>query len=221
MRYVTSFALFLASAGLTPAYAEEGSGAFGKLAVDDQALSAMRGGFALGGGLDVSVAVQSDTRVNGVLLLRSIFVVDKAASALTVYGRTGNTALPGLSVGDRVSASGLNVSTGATEPGGAAEGLSQLSLSKDGASATASGGEIRVESAGRGHQVVLAQPTLDIRHLAGQAYGSIVANRGNDVTVDTVTNINIDLKNSTPFNLGSAMFRVEALAVDAATRLGR
>ena len=197
------------------------AGAFPSPAVADEALSDMRGGFALPGGLDVAVAVQSDTRVNGVLMLRSVFVVDQGPATLAVFGRTGDAPSAVSVTGAGGSTSTLSFTSKAAAIGGAAEGLTKLALGPDGAPVAASGGTVRVETAGAQNRVVLSQPTLDISHLSGQAYGSIVANRGNDVTVDTATNINVDLRNATALNLGSAAFRIDALALDVATRLGR
>lgn len=195
--------------------------AFAQLPVEDDALATMRGGFGLPGGLEVSVAVQSDTRVNGLLLLRSVFVVDKGAPELSVFGRTGDVASSTARTGNGVPSSTVTISGGTFALGGASEGLERLDVSAGGASVATAGGSVRVDKAGAGSQVVLSGPTLDVSHLAGQAYGSVIANRGNDVTIDTVTNINIDLKNTMPSNIGSAMFRVEALAIDSAARLGR
>lgn len=205
-----------------PAFAADEPAAFAVPVVADEALSEMRGGFALPGGLDIAVAVQSDTRVNGVLLLRSVFVVDKGPAALTVYGRTdGAPAISMSAAGGAGSTTSVTFSNNAAAIGGATEGLQQLSFNADGSPVAASGGSVRVEQTGAQNQVILSQPTLDVSHLAGQTYGSIVANRGNDVSIDTVTNINVDLRNATAFNIGSSAFRVESLAFDAAMRLGR
>jgi hypothetical protein len=181
----------------------------------------MRGGFALPGGLDVAVAVQTDTRIDGTLLLRSVFVVDKGVSTISVFGRTDAVTGPTAAMGTSGIKTSFSIGGKATEIGGASDGLTELALVQGGAAAVAGGGSVRLEKAGSGSQVVLDRPTLEIRHLAGQAYGSAIANRGNDITIDTVTNINIDIRNATPLNLGSTMLRVDALVVDAATRLGR
>lgn len=221
MRRLPSIILLAAALVSTPALARDGARAFDKVPVADDALSSMRGGFALPGGVDVSVAVQSDTLVNGVLLLRSVYVIDKGAPTLTVFGRTDPIPEQAPVPGKNVSTSSLTVSTQRTTSDGAPSGLTQLNLTPDGSAAAASGGTVRVERAGMGSQVVLSQPTLDIRHLTGQALGAVVLNRGNDVSIDTVSNINVDLKDATPFNIGSAIFRVDAAAIDSAARMGR
>jgi hypothetical protein len=226
---ITAGAALLASPG--QAAAEEL--AFGSAPVSDAELADERGGFILPGGVDVSIAVQSDTRVNGVLLLRTIFVADRGPSTLNVFARTGDIGAAGSAApAGQSSAAGTTISTGtssAVSIGTAAavaigedqEGLTRLDLASGGAAVAAAGGQVRLERSGALNQVVLARETLDVRHLVGQAYGTIAANRGNDVSVDTSTIINLDLRNVTPLNTGSAMFRVEALGLDAAAALGR
>lgn len=211
--------LFATALTGSPALAE--ANAFSRPPVGDEALSNMRGGFALPGGLDVAIAVQTDTRVNGTLLLRSVFVVDKSAPLLSVFGRTDGVIATGAGTGASGTSTSFTVLGKATEVGGPPEGLTELTLVQGGADVAAAGGSVRMEKAGSGSQVILDRSTLEIRHLSGQAYGSVIANRGNDVTIDTVTNINIDLRNSTPFNLGSTMMRIDALVVDVAARPGR
>jgi hypothetical protein len=60
---------------------------------------------------------------------------------------------------------------------------------------------------------------LEITHLAGQAYGTIIANQRNGVSIDTSTRLDLTLRNATPSNLGSAMLRVDGLASYAGMRL--
>ena len=79
----------------------------------------------------------------------------------------------------------------------------------------------QAEQAGAQSRVILSQPTLAVTHLAGQSYGSITANRGSDVAIDTTTLINVDLRGASPLNIGSAAFRIDALALETAMRLGR
>lgn len=158
---------------------------FGKPPVEDAALGAMRGGFALPGGLDVAIAVQSSTSVDGRPILTTLFTADRGPAALSVF------------------AGGTRVEIG---PGGGAE---------------TAAGTIRVERSGSGAEVALSSADLDLRHLAGQTYGSITANRANDVSIDTATVITLEIRNASAMNLGSTMFRVEAAALDTATRLVR
>lgn len=78
----------LALAGVSPVTANP----FGRRAVPAEALETMRGGFALPGGIDVSIAVQSDTAVNGALVLRTLFLANAGSPTLSVFGRTDPSA---------------------------------------------------------------------------------------------------------------------------------
>ena len=60
---------------------------------------------------------------------------------------------------------------------------------------------------------------LDITHLVGNALGSIIANTGSDRAIDTATTVGIDINGASPANLGSAMLRVEAIAIDSAIQM--
>ena len=183
MRRVASLLLALAATA-APALASP----FGKAPVSDADLGEMRGGFLLPGGLDVSIAVQSSTSVNGTPLLRTIFTAGGGGASLSVFGQGEG-------------------------------GLTPVNLS--GNTGQTSSGNVRVEGSGSGSQVILSAPAIDIRHLAGSAYGSIIANRADDVVIDTDTVIDIQLGNATPLNIGSSMLRVDALAGDITGRLVR
>ncbi|HEY0150232.1 MAG TPA: hypothetical protein VGB70_14690 [Allosphingosinicella sp.] len=158
---------------------------FGKAPLEDAALGGMRGGFALPGGLDVAITVQSNTSVNGRPVLTTVFTADRGPAAVSVFA------------------------------GGA-----QVDLTSGGSAQTASG-TLRVEQGSAGTQVILSSAEMDLRHLAGQTYGSITANRANNVSIDTNTVITLEIRNASAMNLGSTMFRVEAAVVDSAARLVR
>ncbi len=180
----SSLLVALAALPIAAASAAQAS-PFAKAPVEDSALRTMRGGFALPGGLDVSIAVQSSTSVNGRPILTTIFSADRGPAALSVFA-----------------------------------GGSQVEAAP-GASIQTAAGTLRVEQSGTGAQVALSSADLDLRHLAGQTYGSITANRANDVAIDTATVINLEIRNASAMNLGSTMFRVEAIALDSAARLVR
>lgn len=200
--------------------------AFGQAPVSDADLSEQRGGFTLPGGLAVAIAVQSDTRVNGVLLLRTIFTVDRGPPTLSIFGRATGAVNEAAATATGAGAASTNTVTfgsGSTASaiGQGQEDLVKLDLAVGGA-VEAAGGTVKLETLGAaGKAVTLSLDTLDVRHLVGQAYGTIAANRGNDVAIDTSTIINLDLQNVTPLNIGSSMFRVDALGMDAAAALGR
>jgi hypothetical protein len=58
---------------------------------------------------------------------------------------------------------------------------------------------------------------MDIRifHLTRNAIGSAITNTGSDRAIDTHTSVSIDLRNAGPDVLGSAMLRVEDVALGA------
>jgi hypothetical protein len=62
--------------------------------------------------------------------------------------------------------------------------------------------------------VDLVAADLTISHLVGNAFGSATANARNDATIDTQTTLSIDLRNAGPDVLGSAMLRVEGVALE-------
>lgn len=185
----------LAMSIATAAHAQ--SAAFENVALPEGVLSDTRGGFALPGGLDIAIAVQSETRIDGATVLRTSFVAGQGAGTLTVYGRTGRET-----------------------PGDSTGGLSDLVLGRDGVAQTIDG-KVQVRTGALGAQVTFSTSDLDVTQLAGQAYGSIAANRGDNVSVDIATQVDLDLRGATPFNLGSTYFRVETLGTDAAANLAR
>ena len=216
------FAFFVAAAALpSMAQGERAADLYPAVPIGDAALAEMRGGFALAGGIEVAIVVQSDTSVNGVPVLRSLFVAGQGTPSLSVFARSDPASSVQVDPGTAGNVTTLSFSGKAASVGGAPQGMTELHLVPGGSPAAVADGNVRVETAGSGNQVILSQPALDVRHLAGDAYGSIVANRADGVSVDTITNINIDLKGTSPLNIGSTMFRVEALVVDAATRMGR
>jgi hypothetical protein len=180
--------LLLSSIALaSPAGAADGL--FGKAPVAEADLDRMRGGFVLPGGLDISIAVQSSTSVNGTPVLTTVFTADQGPATLSIFAATPS-------------------------------GLSRIDVA-EGGTTQAGTGTVSVQTAGSGAQVILSTPNLDVRHLAGHAYGSVTANRANDVSIDTSTVINLEIRNATAMNIGSTMFKVEAIALDSAARLAR
>ena len=203
----------LALAAVSPAIANP----FGKAAVAAEALDTMRGGFALPGGIDVSIAVQSDTAVNGALVLRTLFLANSGSPTLSVFGRTDSSA---ASVAAPAS-NGRTVTVG-TQPAslGAPAGLTRLNLAPGDALAVANG-TVSLAGNGPANRVTYSQRGLEITHLAGQALGSFAANSLDNVSIDTATIVNIDVRGTTAFNTGSTMARIDTLGLEAAARLSR
>ena len=53
--------------------------------VADPILAEQRGGFRLPSGIDVALSVQTQTAVNGAVLLRTVFQIDQGAPNFTIY----------------------------------------------------------------------------------------------------------------------------------------
>lgn len=191
---------------------------FEETAVAHEALETMRGGFALPGGLDVSIAVQSDTAVNGALVLRTQFLASSGSPTLTVFGRTDASA---ASTAAPVS-SGRTVTVGVQPAAlGAPAGLTQLNLAPGGVQAVTEGTVSLAAGDGPANRVTYSQHGLDVTHLTGQAFGAVAANSLDSVSIDTATIVNIDIRGATVLNMGSSMARIDTLALDAAARLSR
>lgn len=211
--------------------------------VPDDVLATMRGGFRLPSGIDVTLAVQSETSVDGLLLLRSIYRIDSGAPALSLFApapgqsvatqpATASTASAGgLSVMfDRSSGvvfvpgagarPAVSVTSGASPAATSDDGLSAIGIAPGGSVET-SGGTLRLVDAGGQLQARLDGMQIDVGHVFGQGFGTIIANSGNDRTIDTVTTISLGLSGTSPFNLGSAAMRVDGLAIDAVRGLIR
>lgn len=213
--------------------------AFDAGTVPDQVLATQRGGVRLPNGIDLALAVQTQTAVNGAVVLQTVYAVDKGPATLTVYvpspgsvvpaqraappsvspaamtpivsydPRTGHSVTQGYS-GMPVTVGGGNVAVVSSTS--IPEGLVVLDQS---ASENTAAGAVSSRSDGLLKTVTLAGNDLTIAHLAGAAFGSAIANTGSDRAIDTMTSISIDLRSAGPDVLGSVFFRVEDVALGA------
>jgi hypothetical protein len=211
-------------AALLPAFGQ--AAPFDEAPVSESTLADSRGGFALPGGGQISVAVQSDTRVNGELVLRTVLIAAQSAPTLSVFVKTDKsdstqTSQPLQQPQNSLTIAGpggttINVTTRAPNITNAVpDGMTQVALSP-GQTVTTAVGDVRYDKTGAASQIVLNAPDLEVRQLVGQAFGTIVSNRGNDVAIDTSTMINLDLTGMPPLSLGSTLPRIDGLALDAA-----
>ena len=204
----------------------------------------MRGGFRLPGGLDAAMTVQTETSINGALLLRSVYRLEQGPPSLQLYAPAPGDAV--RSQGAAASQSGaarqgaLSINfdrqngvsiarqmgtptTSVTVAGGGPttavtpDALQPLDLSK-GPVETA-GGRVSVSDLAQATRVRIEGDGVDASHLFGGAFGTIVANTANDRTIDSSTTISLDLRGATPFNLGSALLRAESVAADAVRQM--
>jgi hypothetical protein len=214
--------------------------AFAAPPVADDDLSEMRGGFALPGGIDVAMAVQTETSVNGALLLRSVYRLDQGAPTLQVYApRTGEQIRgQSVAVGDRTNVpgavsvafdrqNGVSISRALpTSVGSVAVGSGKTVASDAGPPLDLSNGPVET-AAGRvsvsplalGVRSRIEGDGIDASHVFGAAFGSVVANTANERVVESATTLMLDLKGATPMNLGSAVLRAEALAADSVRQM--
>lgn len=191
----------------------------GAATVADDALDEMRGGFILPNGMDVTVGIDIQTTVNGVLALRSLvttadaglpvlFVGDGGAQANSAQGGTTVT-LPGGGVVRLVDGGASSMEGG--------PGQQRVEAVPNGAAVSTPSGTVRLLSDDSGSQVVLNGDSLELRHMIGNFTGSVVANTANDRSISTVVTVNVDLQNSA-VPLGNALLRLESIAMEAASR---
>lgn len=216
---------------------------FNTAPVADSDLAGMRGGFSVAGSPDVSVAVRTETTLDGALLLRSVWRVDNGAPALQVYAPAPGqkiamaggqspansgamTSSPIVVTFDRETGARI-ASTANAQPsisvvvGQAAPPPDNagppLDLSK-GAVATA-GGAVSLQKLPVGTAVHLAGDRLDVTQLFGAAIGSAIANSADNRAIQSATTVGLDLRGATPFNLGAAVLRAQDVAADAVRQL--
>lgn len=146
--------------------------------LDDRALARERGGFDLGNGLQVNLAVVSDSQLDGQTVLRTIYTVQ------------GNDAKLDVLVPD---ASGHLVAADPAQTSG-----------------------VQVTSLKQGAQVRFTSAGTDITNLVGNAIGSIVNNRADDRTINVQTTVDLHVAGATAQNLGSALPRIDDLALSSA-----
>ena len=193
--------------------------------VPDRVLAAQRGGFRLPTGVDVAITVRTDTAINGALVLRTVFSADRGAPVVTVFApRNGQTVAspipsnaaatgnPTVTVDARgvlqVTPGVANLAIGSRDTGALTNGLEQVA-----SGAVTDNGTIIAAADAR--RVTLTGDDIAITHLTGTALGSAIANSGSDRTIDTQTSISIDLGGAGPDKIGSAMMRVEDVALGA------
>lgn len=218
-----------------------------RLRVKDAELAAMRGGFAVAGGIDVAAAVQMDAGVNGLLVLRTVFRVDQAgATSLAVYAPLPGQAAPAFTAAHTVTTSATvpvvitadrsgGVTTlwpGSTTPalvasstvgdasvGVAPTGLAPLSVPSTGL--RTAGGQLTVSPVPTGTQIALNGQMYSVVQLVGQAFQNVLTNSGNNRAIDTATTINVDLRNTSATQAAAGAARIAGITSDLALRLVR
>lgn len=210
--------------------------------VPDPVLADLRGGIQLPNGIDLALTVQTQTAVNGAVVLQTVFSLTDGPPKVVVYapsdGRTvaapavassgasaGTTVMPTVTYDNRGGlvqvTPGLTVMPVAIGTGEkAAQGAVANGLEQVASGATTDNGTISQALDGSVRAIKLTGSDFSVTHLAGGTFGSAIANSGSDRTISTVTSVSIDLRNAGPDVLGSAMLRVEDTALSAlASRL--
>lgn len=208
----------------------------------DERLARETGKFILPNGVSLALSVTSDTMVNGVAVLRTVFTVDEAArvqvlargeGASVQAGRPGGGSTAavtpmGVSVlfdrqsGTRTVTPTFTVASGGgggkrigPAPEAGSVGLAPVAVVAGGPALRTPDGLVSLGETAGGAQVTLAGDQHSIAHLVGRSIATAVVNTANDRTFDTVTNIDIDLRDVSPYVLESAALRVEDMALDA------
>lgn len=209
----------------------------GSAPLADPILAEQRGGFRLPNGIDVAISVQTQTVLDGAVVLRTVFRADQGAPTLTILAppsgqtvaaqrdaggasTTQGTSMPsvtydrnsGIQVMPGVTTPQVSISSGAGSSTGAADGLVPVA-----AGATTDNGVVSTAATDGLRTVTLSATDLTITHIAGNAFGSAILNSGSDRAIDTQTAVSINLSNAGPDVLGSAMFRVQDVAIAAAS----
>ncbi len=186
----------------------------GAAKVSDAALQTMRGGVELPGGLNVAIGIAIETRVDGMLALRTQFSTETpgiqvyaggpATGATTAGGVAASGTTPTIqydrnAIGTTVvlmpaaTFNAINVGNGSGGSLPAATG-SPLPVSVGGPGVATALGTVRLLGTATGNIAELAGPNLVIQQAIGQATGAIVANSGNNRAIDTATFVGIDVR---------------------------
>ena len=236
-----TFAVAFALLAVQPATAQDAPAAPAPVLTDPE-LAQLTGKFLLPGGVEVALTVTSDTVLNGQPVLRTVLAIDRG-STLSVFGRDPAAAVSTSATGtvthatdsggptgvtiamDRhsgiqtitptYSATQPSVTLGAPVADVSAAGLERLAITPDGPAVRTPDGLVSVRTLSNGALVSLTGDQLQASHLAGQSIATALVNSGNDRVFDTVTNVAVDLRNVTAYQLGSAAFRADTLALDA------
>ena len=205
--------------------------------VPELVLADQRGGIRLPSGIDVQLSIDTVSAVDGRIVLQTVTRIADGSPVVTAYapeegnpvelqqrpqkGWSMDTSAPNVTYdrqnGLSVTAGLPNVPVSITRSSGAKEAdvspsLQQLDLTQ---SATTPNGVVQTRGPKGMGGVELQGMDINIVHLTGNAFGSAIANSGNDRAIDTQTTLSIDLRNAGPDVLGSTMLRIEDVALAA------
>ena len=211
--------------------------------VPDAELDHLRGGLRLPNGLDVSIGIDIQTRLNGMLVLHTVYASEGVATGIRVFRdgekpvstapatktiETGATMGIPLLVVDRSPTGTTIIPSAATAPTTvnlvqgdqstwlSGEGQTQIPVATNGAAAATPDGEVRLTQGDNGTVVSLQSPTLLVQQLLGRATGVVVTNTANNQVIDTISAVNVDVRGLTP-ELLSGLFTAQRAVLDAVT----
>ncbi|UVI38914.1 hypothetical protein [Qipengyuania spongiae] len=200
-------------------------------------LAEQRGGLRLPNGIDANLSIQTRTAIDGNVILQTVVTIDQGPPVIQIYvPKTGETiaipsgssqTIPGMqAVVSYNRTSGLQVTTsGAPLSAAVGYGPSAVALTLpeglrivDGSMPVATdNGSVSTFGTSGIQGVELVSPDLRVIHLTGSAFGSAIANSADNRAIDTQTALSIDLRNAGPDVLGSTIFRVENVTIEAMT----
>lgn len=208
---------------------------FSAVPVPDAVLADLRGGIELPNGIDLALTVQTQTAIDGAIVLQTVYSLVEGPPKILVFAPPSGRSVPldpGSSAGAAVSSllptvvfdgsTGVQVTpglailpvavgSGTQNAAAAVAGLEQV----DASSVVTDAGEVTRALEGPQQAVSLTGTDFSVTHYLGGTFGSVIANTGNDRTINTVTTVSIDLRNAGPEVLGSALLRVEDVAIGA------
>jgi len=240
MKFVAAVALL--SSATYPCAAQVTRSFDGSPVLDEPELAAERAMFRTPDGMEISLSVQMDTRLDGQLVLRTVLVQGALPDEkLRIYTETDDavnksTMNPQIAEPSERSVSfnfersrglqitGVNVEPVPVQVTVNAEALSPadrvavapVALDEMGRAQTQFG-EIAVENGMYGAVVTLLNENLLVKHVLGSANANVVANTSNNSVIENSTMINLTLPNTSSLALGGS-FQMDDLMLPLAQR---
>lgn len=210
---------------------------FTRAPVADAVLAEQRGGIRLPNGIDVDLSIDTITAIDGRIVLQTVTRITEGSPVVTAYVPEGDDAVPlgqqsetpraphpngvpqitydrqnGLAVTTSMPAVRATITTGQGSTAPKHSGLRAIDLTD---AATTPDGIVKLLEEGGVGGVELQGTDIRILHLTRNALGSAITNTASDRAIDTFTTVSIDLRNAGPEVVGSAMLRVEDVALGA------
>ena len=242
----TSLLLALTLGGVTPArdviiVGHREQRPFPGKHLSDEALARMRGGVNLPNGLDVAIGIDIQTRIDGVLVLHTVYNSDgpelgirvftdgtdaaPIAPATTTVTTPAHGSAPAVTIdrspggtvivpGQSIPSATVNLVNGGPATWLNGKGQTPVPVVANGPTVVAAPGNVRLQIDPAGAVVILDGPNLEVRQMIGRATGAVVANTGSDRSIATISSINVDLQGLAP-QLLAGVFAAQRVAIEA------